>query len=250
VIFPLCPILLELAPLEQGRPFADALRWDPERPVRFGVRSREAGSSVRWFEAKTNGYMFHFGNAYEDGGRIVFDACVYPDGQALLDGLRTIRSGRVDRGFAAHPMLFEIDLASGAVAERRLDDQGAEFPRIDDRRVGHRNRYGYAAITNERGREGASAYFSTLVKYDRSGGRSVYQRFGPGRWIGEPVFVPRAPDAEEDDGFVLAVGYDAAHDACDLVALDARDFAGEPLARARLRWRVPLGFHGNFAAGV
>lgn len=247
VIFPLCPVLLELPALEQGRPFADALRWDPEQPVRFGVRSRAPGSPVRWLEAKTNGYMFHFGNAYEDGDRLVFDACVYPDGGALLDGLRRIRTGHVDRGFAANPTLFEIDLASGAVAERKLDDQGAEFPRIDDRRVGYRNRWGYAALTAERGAPGAAAYFSTLVKVDREGGHSVYHRLGAGRWIGEPVFVPRAPDAAEDDGFVLAVGYDAAEDTSELVVLDARHFDAEPLARARLRHRVPLGFHGSFA---
>jgi carotenoid cleavage dioxygenase-like enzyme len=35
-----------------------------------------------------------------------------------------------------------------------------------------------------------------------------------------------------------------------VLVLDARDFAGEPLARLWLRNRVPMGFHGNFAPGV
>lgn len=248
VIFPLCPVLFDLAVLEQGRPFADALRWDPERPVRFGVRGREPGAAVRWFDARTNGFLFHFGNAYEerDGSRIVFDACVYPDGAALLDGLRRIRTGHVDRGFAAPPFAFEIDLASGVLTERQLDDQGAEFPRCDDRRVGYRNRFVYAALAAERGRTGAGGTFSTLVKVDRERGRSVRHPFGAGRWTGEPVFVPRAADAEEDDGFVLVTVYDASEDRSELVVLDARHFDGAPLARARLRHRVPLGFHGNF----
>ncbi len=64
--------------------------------------------------------------------------------------------------------------------------------------------------------------------------------------MGEPVFVPRAPDAEEDDGFVLHLMHDANEDRSAVEVLDARAIDAEPLARLWLDERVPFGFHGNW----
>jgi carotenoid cleavage dioxygenase-like enzyme len=116
--------------------------------------------------------------------------------------------------------------------------------------VGHRNRWGYAAVGREHPLADVEAYFSVLVQYDREGGPSTYHDFGRGTWTGEPVFVPRTPDADEDDGFVLVVCYDGPHDCSTLAILDARDFGGPPLATLSLRERIPMGFHGSFAPGV
>ena len=66
------------------------------------------------------------------------------------------------------------------------------------------------------------------------------------RWVGEPIFVPRAPDAEEDDGFVLSLLHDATEDRSAIDILDARAIDAEPVARLWLDERVPLGFHGNW----
>jgi carotenoid cleavage dioxygenase-like enzyme len=71
-----------------------------------------------------------------------------------------------------------------------------------------------------------------------------------GQFANEPVFVPRSPDASEDDGFVLNVVYDAPNDASYLAVLDARNLSSEPLAKAYLNDRIPLGFHGSFAPGI
>ena len=84
----------------------------------------------------------------------------------------------------------------------------------------------------------------------RRGGPSVVHECGAFRYPGEPIFVPRTPDAEEDDGFVLVVVYDGRTHRSDLVVLDARAIDKEPLAVAHLEHRVPLGFHGNFVAGI
>ncbi|HWP65330.1 MAG TPA: carotenoid oxygenase family protein [Candidatus Limnocylindria bacterium] len=245
VIFLLCPVLLDVL---EGRPFRDWLRWAPELGLKFGVRARTPGAPIRWFEAPTPGYIFHPGNAFEDGDRIVMDACTYLDGAALLAGLAGVRAGECPDNAGAVPFLYELDLASGTCRERQLDDRSAEFPRLDDRLVAYRNRYGYAVMA-----DGPNFFMPgelMLVKYDRQGGRSQYHRFGRGHFPGEPVFVPRAPDAAEDDGFVLSVVADMPAGTSYLAVLDARDLDAPPLAVAHLEHRVPLGFHGNFAAGV
>ena len=49
---------------------------------------------------------------------------------------------------------------------------------------------------------------------------------------------------------MLTVVYDGRTRRSHLAVLDARAFDKEPLAVAHLEHRVPLGFHGNFAAGI
>lgn len=246
VIFQLTPVLFQMELGEQGPVGvpADWFRWQPDRGLRFGIRRREPGSAVRWFDAPTPRFIFHPGNAYEAGSEIVMDAVAYRNGQALLDYLRVARSGGRVPGWEGTPIEYRFDLERGTCRERDLDDRGAEFPRLDDRLVGYENRFGYAVMSDE------EASWHNLVKYDRRGGPLEVHRFGTGHWPGEPVFVPRSSDAAEDEGYVLSVVYDAPNDASYLAVLDARNVAGAPLATCRLRHRIPLGFHGNFASGV
>src|SRR3954451_12392086 len=91
---------------------------------------------VRWHEVEPC-YVFHPLNAYEDGGSIV---------------LEVVRHERVfDRNLHgpsdAIPVLarWTIDRAAGKVREETLDDHPQEFPRFDERLLGRRHRYGYAA---------------------------------------------------------------------------------------------------------
>jgi carotenoid cleavage dioxygenase len=249
LIFPLAPVVMDLELLMSGRPYAEALRWAPELGMKFGVKRREAGSPVRWLDVPTTGFIFHPGNAYEVGGKIVMDACTYQDPTALLESLKTWRSGVVRPGFHAVPFLYEIDLAAGKVSERQLDDRACEFPRCDDRLVGHENRYGYA-LRSRAGKDATSEPWSVLVRYDRKGGPTTSYDFGRGHWPSEPVFVPRSAQSAEDDGFVVATVYDGPEDSTYLAVLDAANLGAGPIGMGKLEHRIPLGFHGNFATGV
>lgn len=248
-IFPLCPILWDGDKLMGGAPFGETIRYDRDKPIRFGIRPRSAGGAMRWFDAPSTGFMFHVGNAYEENGKIYLDACTYLDAEGLLGAIRDWRTGEMNYPEAV-PFLYEFDLETGACKEKQLSDRGAEFPRLDERRVGHPNRYGYAVVERDRSDNPYARALSTILKYDRRGGASASHDFGVGQWTSEPVFVPRAPDAAEDDGFVLSTVYDGATGKSFLSVLDARNLGGKPLARARLAHRMPMGFHGNFAPGV
>jgi carotenoid cleavage dioxygenase-like enzyme len=250
VILPLGPIVFDINVMAEGGSFGQALSWQPERGLKFGIRSREPGSSLRWFDAPTPGYMFHPGNAYEKDGVIYMDACTYLMGDEFIEDLASIRSGVLRGALLAVPFLYEFDLATGECRERQLSDRPAEFPRIDDRLCGHQNRFGYAATSRTNGHSVWDSTFSSLVKYDRTGAASVYHELPEGRWTGEPVFAPASDDAAEDEGFVMALIYDGATDRSCLQIHDARDFGSEPVARLWLQNRVPLQFHGNWAQGV
>ena len=64
----------------------------------------------------------------------------------------------------------------------------------------------------------------------------------------EAVFVPRSPDSDEDDGYLMAYAHHTERDASEVVILHAQDFLGEPVARVELPVRVPFGFHGNWVS--
>jgi len=226
VIFMDLPIVFNLDIAVSGKrdmPY----RWDDEYGARLGVLRRDDPfGEVRWFEIDPC-YVFHVANAHDsaDGKSIVLQAVRYPE------------LWRKDGGFDAEGLLWTwtIDLASGRVSERQLDDRGVEFPRIDDRLAGLPARYSISV-----GKNG-------WVRHDLATGAAVTHDLGVGG-PGEAVFVPAAGAPDETNGYYLGYVYDPARNGSDLVILDVSDFAGDPVARIKLPTRVPYGFHGNWIA--
>jgi carotenoid cleavage dioxygenase-like enzyme len=230
VVFMDLPIVFN-ADVAINNPGDMPFRWDDNYGARLGVLRRDDPfGEVRWFEIDPC-YVFHVANAYDRGNSIELQAVRYPE------------LWRNDGSFDQDGVLWSwtVDLTTGTVTERQLDDRRIEFPRIDDRLAGLPARYS------------VSASDASLVRYDLSTGAAVEHRFGtagsPGV-PGEAVFVPStAGPADESSGWYLGYVYDPARDSSDLVILDASDFAGEPVARIRMPRRVPFGFHGNWIAG-
>ncbi|HUO49003.1 MAG TPA: carotenoid oxygenase family protein, partial [Acidimicrobiales bacterium] len=205
-------------------------RWDADYPARVGLLERSAPTGpVSWFEVEPC-YVFHPVNAYDDGEDVVVD---------VVRHARMFDSHRLgpDEG---PPTLdrWRIERSSGKVVEERLDDRGQEFPRVDERLVGRRHRFGYTGAFLESE--------SALVKHDLDRRTSERRPLPSAGGAHEAVFVPSSPLAAEDDGWVLALTYDPDTDRSDLLVLNAGDFTGEPAAVVHLPCRVPFGFHGNW----
>jgi carotenoid cleavage dioxygenase-like enzyme len=92
------------------------------------------------------------------------------------------------------------------------------------------------------------AFADALLKHDLAAGTVEAHRFARDAAVGEAVFAPSAPEAAEDDGYVMAFVHDPDRGAADLVILSAQDFAGVPVARIHLPVRIPRGFHGSWIA--
>jgi len=230
------PVIFDLDEAMKGVSFP--YHWDDDYGSRVGVMPR-AGTAddIRWFEVDPC-YVFHPMNAYDDGDDVVLDVVRHP---RMFD---RVRNGPDD----GVPTLdrWTIDRSSGKVIEERLDDRGQEFPRVDERVVSRRHRYGYAALADDTIVSDLSQPRSGLVKHDVEKGTSEVHAFTVNAGPAEGVFVPSSPDADEDDGYVLAVVYDPDRDGSDLVILAAQDFTGEPVARVQLPQRVPFGFLGKW----
>jgi carotenoid cleavage dioxygenase-like enzyme len=229
------PVIFDLDDAMNGASFP--YRWDDDYGSRLGVMPRAGtAADVHWFDVDPC-YVFHPMNAYDDGDRIVLDVVRHP---RMFD---RVRNGPDDGIPTLHR--WTIDQTGRKVIDEQLDDRGQEFPRVDERRVSRRHRYGYAAAADDTILDGASAS-SGLLKHDLERGTSERHDFAPHAGPGEGVFVPSTPDAAEDDGYVMAIVYDPDRDGSDMVILAAQDFTSAPVARVQLPQRVPFGFHGNW----
>ena len=87
-------------------------RWDDTYGARLGVLRRDDPfGAMRWFDIDPC-YVFHVANAYDHANSIVLQAVRYPE------------LWRDNGGFETDGVLWSwtIDLTSGTVTERQLDD--------------------------------------------------------------------------------------------------------------------------------
>jgi len=241
VIFILCPLVFSF---ENVRERGGAFSWEPARGTRLGVMPRSGGNAdVRWYDTDAC-YVFHPMNAYEDGDAIVLDVARY--GRLDFMTPKGVENLSYRDDTAARMHRWRIDRRAGGVRSTPLDDVIAEFPRVDERRVGRRHRFGYAAARETGVEDGSRPEWTSVRKYDLERGTMETRRYGAGNGVGEPLFVPRTPGADEDDGWVLVLVYDHARNASRFDVLDARAITDDPVATVWLPHRVPYGFHGNW----
>ena len=229
------PVTFSLDVLNAGGniPYA----WDDAHQARVGLLPRDGSAEdVRWIDIEPC-WVFHTLNAYDDGDQVVVDLAKFP---------KFMQGGRLQGN--PEPVLdrWIIDPAAGKVLQETRDDRGQEFPRVDERVVSLPHRYGYTVRSAESIFDDKAGM--ALLKHDYRTGRTEEHWHAPGAGFAEAVFVPSAPDAAEDDGYVMSLVFDPGRGATDLVILSAQDFTGEPVARVHLPARIPLGFHGNWIA--
>ncbi len=243
-IFLDAPAVFDLSGFASGEPM---ISWQPDRGTRIGVMSRDGdGSDLRWIEID-NCYVFHFLNAYDEGERVIVDACRLPRMDIGLDRSTGVSDDPPATGYLTR---FTVDLTTGRVGHEQLGELPSEFPRIDDRVNGRPHRYGYVAGfaggTPDPSVPGADGLFDSITAHDLVAATVSRYEAGHGRSVGEPVMAPDPDSSAEGDGWILSYRYDRATDRSDLLVLDATSLADGPVAEIHLPRRVPFGFHGSW----
>ncbi len=220
-------------------------RWNDNYPARIGVMPREGGNDdVRWFDIEPC-YVYHPLNAYseirEGAEVLVLDVVRY---SRMFD--RDLRGPGDSR-----PTLdrWTINLATGAVTTECRDERSQEFPRINETLLGGKHRFGYTlGFDGGYLNQGASEMTTSLYKHDYATGASTVATLDPDLIMGEMSFVPNPTASAEDDGVLMGYGYHRGRDEGQLRLLDAQTL--ESIATVHLPQRVPMGFHGNWAASA
>ncbi|WP_280407943.1 carotenoid oxygenase family protein [Nocardia brasiliensis] len=245
LVFALDPILPNIPKIALAtHSFIEALDFKRAKGTRFLLVPKHGGRA-RIVEHEALLHV-HLTNAYDDGDDVVLEL-VRLDTE--WDEFRRM-TGMVNRADGGRPQFPDSRLMqyritkSGRVIERQLTDRSGEFPQYDWRRGTSEHRYTYLA-----GAGGPAGLFDSIVKIDHHTGAVRSCELGASS-VGEPLFVPRARDAAEDDGWLLALNHELTENRSQLLILDARDLERGPLATAWLDHHIPWGFHGTFTHRV
>ncbi len=243
VLFPILPLTGSMARAKAGLP---PFAWEPDRGAHVGIMRRDGSvRAIRWFHGDPC-YMFHALNAWDEGDRIV--AYVMQSEAAPLFPLPDGKPG--DRKKASSRLCrWTFDLAgdTDTFKQEYVEDLTGEFPWLDERFTGAKNRHGFYAAHV---RPTDVPTFDGIAHLDLSTGQRDLFAVPAGDAVSEPVFVPRNPQAEEGDGWLLTVVWRAAERRSDLLVLDAGRLTAGPIATVQLSHRVPFGFHGNWRPDV
>jgi all-trans-8'-apo-beta-carotenal 15,15'-oxygenase len=211
------------------------------------------------------GFVWHHANAYEADAQLVIDSVWYDSyyGIAPDQNFRQIDFAALPPGRLARTRL---DPATGRVERTFIDARCCEFPVLHPGYVGRPYRYVYLAAGDPpQGNQPQQA----IWKVDLETGAQQLWSAAPRGFVSEPIFVPRPRHAEvagsvtpdvgdpqrnaapgEDNGWLLALVYDAERHTSVLVILDAQDLGRGPVARVWLKAHLPHGLHGSFTSVV
>ncbi|MGI5327974.1 carotenoid oxygenase family protein [Actinomadura nitritigenes] len=238
LVFVINPVIPKAAPILLGSgSIADALTYEPHRPTCFVIAPRDGGKArVIEHEALLG---FHFVNSFEDGDDVVVEFVRFADWDQVATRFRDFRTSDFPWGDAL--MRYRVS-PSGSIEEQEVCNGPMELPHADVRQAGNPHRCTYFA--------GRTKTSTGIHAYDHVTGRQATHELPSGHGFGEPVFVPRAHEADEGDGWLLTLAYDPDEHRSRLLVLDARDVESDPLAVAHLRHHIPMGFHGSFTTRV
>jgi all-trans-8'-apo-beta-carotenal 15,15'-oxygenase len=212
-----------------------SLTANDDAPARLFLVPRDGGAAIT--VAAKPGFLFHFANGYEDGeGRVVLDA-MRMDTLAPAKAISDFFRGQDVPISPPRPTRLTIDLDARRVTESVLGEHPADLPTIDARFAGRPYRY-FWAIAGAPDQE--HPFLTHVLRFDHQG-RAQARDFSPDI-PGEPIFVPRTPDAPEGDGFLLTLVYRTGAHRSELYVLDASDLS--TVCRLELPHHVPPGFHG------
>jgi len=219
-----------------GNTFVDSMHWEPGRPSQLLVFDREDLSLVSRAEVPA-AFVFHFGNAWEDGDSLLFTACQYGNAELVKRGMA--RLARQERGpYHDEPELLRYRLwpqRGRATVERLGIDM--EFPGFDQRQP-----FRAQPLFGVGGQPDSETGLSSAVqRVDPQSGDVERFDYGDGFIVEEPLFIP-GPDG----GYLIHSWLDYRAARSGLSILRAAQLAAGPIAQAQMDRVLPLGFHGCF----
>lgn len=253
IIFVIYPMVCDWDRVKAGHPF---FHWDDRLPTKIAVIPRAPGGtqSIRWFTAPKPCMETHTFNAWEEGNLLHLEHFGADSG--WLSQFPDINNP--DAKEAPHQASrWTIDLGSnedtGFTSELLFPDKG-EMPMIDLRFATRRTRHFWFGTANTDlgpmlpwGCKGPP--FTCIGHFDADTGKRDYYYAGPRSAPEEPIFVPRSPDAEEGDGWIMTMVGRYDENRTDFVILDARNLSAGPVATIKLPGRVHEGFHAIWLPG-
>ncbi|WP_460062547.1 carotenoid oxygenase family protein [Streptomyces sp. YKOK-I1] len=239
--------------------------WDPRERSHIAVIPREEGvAGIKWFGVDEVIMEGHTINGWSnDDGTITLEHSVAASGW-FSQFPKTATGEEIPE---APPFMerWVLDLRHGSDSPvmdggnqhtaSRLWQFPADFPRIDPRAIMSKHRHTWLGTFNptlgplpEFGPMGPP--FNSIVHLDSETGKQTSYYPGENSAPEESVFVPRNDDADEGEGYLMALVSRRNEMRTDFVILDAQDVGAGPIATVRIPFRLRYGFHGTWIPGA
>ncbi len=231
--------------------FLSAHVWHPERPTQVLVVDKNDFSQFFFCELPAQ-WVFHFGNAWEDGAGVIrFDGARAAGPDAMLSQFREIMRGVVlpDTDPGRHA-LYSIDTRNRTAREEFLLDASisSEFPAIDPRVATTRHRR-VIVLTRDTTAPLPHPLLDAVTVLEIDSGVTATYRYPDHQIPEEHLLVPAPDSAPETNGFVIGTFLDWREARTGINIFDVRSIASGPVATATLDYALPLGLHGKFVTG-
>ncbi|WP_084436195.1 carotenoid oxygenase family protein [Aldersonia kunmingensis] len=249
LVFALSPIVVSpvgMVPVMAGlRPASSAMGFRPDLGTEIVLVPRNGGRRMHAF---TDSQLhFHISNCYDDGDDTVIELVRHAaDFDTLWSNFHNGYRNLTEKPIVGGPLTRLRVTRSGRVLREDLTDAVSEFPQIDSRFTGSRNRYSYTVDLTHLGNAGTGTSYTGITTFDHEfGTESTYDVPNYGS-VCEAVFAPRSADAPEGEGWLLSVEYDRDEHRSRLIVLAAQAPDRGPVYAGRLRHHLPMGLHGTF----
>lgn len=251
----LIPVWGYVTSMERLRSGAVHWGWDESAPTYVGVLPREGDASdIRWFKGPPGKATVHTVNAWEDGDKIHMDAAIFigppfPDFPPIDGSPWDVK--RAKAFFTRQT--FDLGSPGEGWTERVMFDiPVADLARMDNRFRTRPYRYAYTQyfdasktlkVKSGVGGNAKGTVRNSYGRFDMETGEVQSLFAGESHSLQECQFVPRTPDAEEGDGYLLGVANNLVDMRSELIIADAANLAAGELARVILPFRASAQIH-------
>ncbi|CAL0310231.1 unnamed protein product [Lupinus luteus] len=235
VVIPDQQVVFKLSEMIRG---GSPVIYDKEKVSRFGIldKNGDNGEEIKWIEAP-DCFCFHLWNAWEEKESdevVVIGSCMTPADSIFNECDENLKS-----------VLSEIrlNLKTGKSKRREIiaesEQVNLEAGMVNRNKLGRKTQFAYLALAEPWPK------VSGFAKVDLFSGEVKKYIYGDQRFGGEPMFLPRDTNSEnEDDGYILTFVHDEKEWKSELQIVNAMNLNLE--ATIKLPSRVPYGFHGTF----
>ena len=242
LVFLLPPIGIDYAAMRNGAAYGQALTWKGSESTKVLIVDRNDFSKRRVLEMPSF-MVFHFGNAWEADNVIRVDFVHSKNMSVMSDWMPRMMRGETVAPDRSNPAFVTIDLNRDK-CDITLRSENCEFPRVDPRFVGLRNRNVYYPVG--RGERDEGFGFTGVMRVDVESGKVDQFHFRDEVALEEHVVVPKPGSSKEGEGWLVGVGFDVARQQTFATVFDAMNLAAGPQALVRLPYWTPVCFHGHF----
>lgn len=239
VVIPDQQVVFKLSDMFLGK---SPVKYDGEKISRFGILPKNAkdASEMVWIESPET-FCFHLWNAWESPETdevVVIGSCMTP-----ADSIFNECDEQLDSVLSE----IRLNLKTGKSTRRTIIpgsvQMNLEAGMVNRNLLGRKTRYAYLAIAEPWPK------VSGFAKVDLSTGEVKNHFYGGKKYGGEPFFLPRGLESdEEDDGYIMSFVHDEQSWESELQIVNAVTLELE--ATVKLPSRVPYGFHGTFVNSV